>query len=57
MVKRKKKKCQAHSVVCSDKLVRTVSVNGSQAKKGKTFRMCAACRALLGRTAKIEDAT
>lgn len=43
-----KKPCEAETEFCSNEMVLTYGVNGSE-KKGETFRICGACMVILKR--------
>ena len=43
-----KKRCEAKTCICSNTLVQTYGVNGSE-KEGLTFRICGACSVYIKR--------
>lgn len=49
-----KKKCQAETPICSNELVRTYGVNGSE-KNGETFDICGPCAVMLRKQARLKE--
>lgn len=51
--RKKKKKCEAGTPICSNELVRTYGVNNSE-KEGETFDLCGPCAVMLKKVAKLK---